>query len=140
MSDRVDDKPSKKIPLTIGDLRATAQAGERGLSTVYLPGEGFKTVDADSQELLRFLPKGSQKIVNLAEDMMLARSEFHDIPEEAQGQQWHLDFHGWLFLHFRLEGVSREIRPDGRVTTLGGHSFLLSASQGRPREHTGGTR
>ena len=132
VSDPNDDKSDDNIAITIKHLRETAKAAEQGLSTVYLPGEGFKTVDAESEELLKFLPEGQQKIVNLAEDLMLARSEFHDIPEEAQSQKWSLDFQGWLFLHFRLEGVSREIRPDGQVTTLGGQSFLLSAAQGGP--------
>ena len=132
VADPNDDKPGDNIAITIKHLRETAKAAEQGLSTVYLPGEGFKTVDAQSEELLKFLPEGQQKIVNLAEDLMLARSEFHDIPEEAHSQKWSLDFKGWLFLHFRLEGVSREIRPDGQVTTLGGQSFLLSASQGGP--------
>ena len=132
VSDPKDNKAGENIAITIKHLRETAAAAERGLSTVYLPGQGFKTVDANSKELLQFLPEGQQKIVNLAEDLMLARSDYHDIPEQAQSQKWNLDFQGWLFLHFRLEGVSREIRPDGRVTTLGGQSFLLSASQGGP--------
>ena len=113
------------------DLQQTAAAGQ-GLSTIYLPGQGFKLVEAGSEEAREFLPQGSQKIVNLADDLMLARSDFHDVPESAHRQQWALDYQGWLFLHFRLEGLSREIRPDGRVTTLGGQSFLLSASQGGP--------
>lgn len=143
MSKDPDKRPDAgRVRLTMDHLQQTAAAAERGLSTIYLPGEGFKLVEAGSDEAREFLPKGSMEIVNLADDLMLARSDFHDIPENAQEQQWDLDYRGWLFLHFRLEGVTRETRPDGQVTTLGGQSFLLSASRGGPtgtREMLGNT-
>lgn len=125
---RHDRPPLASIPLKMDDLQAHAAASARGLSTIYLPGEGFRLVERDSQEARDLLPRGSQEIVNLSDDLMLARTDLHGIPAEAHGQQWELDFRGWLFLHFRLDGLSREAAPDGRTATLGGQSFLLSAS------------
>jgi len=125
---RHNTPPAARVSLTISDLQATAAASSQGLSPIYLPGEGFKLVKKGSAEALEFLPRGSQEIVNLADDLMLARSDFQDIPDQAHDQQWELDYRGWLFLHFRLDGLSREAAPDGRITTVGGQSFLLSAS------------
>ncbi len=127
-----DDNDGERIRLTMHDLQDSAAAQADGLSAVYLPGEGFKLVEPDSAEAAEFLPKGSQKVTSLSEDLMLARSDMRDVPESAHQQQWDLDFRGWLFLHFRLEGLSRETLPDGTTRTVGGQSFLLSASRGHP--------
>ena len=133
MAERNDKLPvPEQVSITMADLQEHGAAYDRGLSTIYLPGEGFKTFEKGSNDSAEFLPQGSQKIQNLAEDLMLARSDWHGIPENAHSQRWALDFRGWLFLHFRLEGLSRETRPNGETTTLGGQSFLLSASQGGP--------
>ena len=131
MADRPPSNPNaEKIPLTIRDLQQHAADSQRGLSTIYLPGEGFKLVESGSREARDLLPSGSQEIVHLTPDLLLARTDLHEIPDTTHEQQWALDYRGWLFLHFRLDGLSREIAPDGRVTTLGGQSFLLSASTG----------
>jgi len=118
----------ERIKLTMQDLQQQAAAAARGLTTVYLPGKGIQEVAPDSPEAQRMLGGGSQEIVSLTEDLLLTRSDIHDIPDEALEQQWELDYRGWLFLHFRLDGLSREESPDGRITTLGGHSFLLTTS------------
>jgi AraC family transcriptional activator of pyochelin receptor len=118
----------ERIKLTMQDLQQQAAAAARGLTTIYLPGKGIQEVAPDSPEAQRMLGGGSQEIVSLTEDLLLTRSDIHDIPDEALEQQWELDYRGWLFLHFRLDGLSREESPDGRITTLGGHSFLLTTS------------
>ncbi len=124
--------PEERVVVTMQDLYDSAAAVGDGLSAVCLPGEGFKYVRPGEEEPSEFLPQGTSKVVNLSEDLMLARLDMHGIPEDAQKQRWALDFRGWLFLHFRLEGVSRETRPDGESTMMGGQSFLLSGSQGGP--------
>jgi len=118
----------ERIKLTMQDLQHQAAAAARGLSTVYLPGKGMMQVKPDSPEALEHLSGGLQEIISLTDDLMLTRTDLQVLPHAALEQQWELDYGGWLFLHFRLDGLSREESPDGQVTTLGGHSFLLSTS------------
>ncbi len=120
--------PMERIKLTMQDLQEQAAAAARGLATVYLPGVGLKQVAADSAEARNGLSGGLQEILSLTDDLMLTRTDLQVLPQQALEQQWEIDYGGWLFLHFRLDGLSREESPDGRVTTLGSHSFLLSTS------------
>lgn len=124
--------PDEQVRLTVDDLLDAADAQRRGLSQLYLPGEGFKTVNPNSDIGDLPIPQGTHKINNLADDLLLSRSDMHDIPDNVANQRWDLDLRGWLFLHFRLEGLSRETLPDGTTRTVGGNSFLLSASQNGP--------
>lgn len=124
----VNAKAVERIKLTMQDLQEQAAAAARGLSTVYLPGIGLTQVESDSPEAREHLADGLQEIVSLTDDLMLTRTDLQVLPHGALEQQWELDYGGWLFLHFRLDGLSREESPDGQVTTLGSHSFLLSTS------------
>lgn len=126
------DDANERISLTMDDLMDSAEAYRRGLSQIYLPGEGFKRVEPGDTVPEGSLPQGTHKITSLSDDLMLARSDMHTIPDSVHEQRWDLDFRGWLFLHFRLEGLSRETLPDGTTRTVGGNSFLLSASRGGP--------
>ena len=127
-----DKTPTEHINVTVDDLMDAADAQRRGLARLYLPGEGYRAVDPEELEPDAPLPHGTHKINNLSDDLLLARSDMHDIPTDVHEQQYELDFRGWLFLHFRLEGLSRETLPDGTVRTVGGNSFLLSASSSGP--------
>ena len=123
---------TEQVSITVDDLLDAADAHRRGLSQLYLPGEGYRLVEPDSPVDGVPLPQGTHKINSLSDDLVLARSDMRDIPDNVANQRWDLDFRGWLFLHFRLEGLSRETLPDGSVQTVGGNSFLLSASQTGP--------
>ena len=125
-------QPEELVHLTVDDLLDAADAHRRGLSQLYLPGQGFRVVEPESSHGDVPLPQGTHKINSLSDDLLLARSDIHDIPENVANQRWDLDLRGWLFLHFRLEGLSRETLPDGTQCTVGGNSFLLSASQNGP--------
>ncbi|MEO1034284.1 MAG: AraC family transcriptional regulator [Pseudomonadota bacterium] len=124
--------PEEHVKFTIDNMRDAADAHRRGLSQLYLPGKGYRVVEPDSEHGDVPLPQGTHKINSLSDDLLLARSDMHDIPENVAQQRWDLDMRGWLFLHFRLEGLSRETLPDGTERTVGGNSFLLSASQSGP--------
>lgn len=69
---------------------------------------------------------GSQQIVSLANDVLLVRTNYQSV-ERAR---WELDMRGWLYLHYRLEGMSEEETPIGAHGTLDGDCFLLSVSHG----------
>lgn len=127
-----DKRPDELVHLTVDDLLDAADAHRRGLSKLYLPGRGFRVVEPDSDQGDVPLPQGMHKINSLADNLLLSRADMHDIPDNVANQRWDLDLRGWLFLHFRLEGLSRETLPDGTVRTVGGNSFLLSASQNGP--------
>ena len=128
MNSETESKHAEQIVLTMDDLRETAASSERGLTTLYIPGQGFQTVKTDSPEAQAQMPGMVHEIVSVSDDLLFARTDMTSVPDEAYEQQWKLDFRGWMFLHIRLEGLAREVSPDGRVSTLGGHSFLLSAS------------
>lgn len=69
---------------------------------------------------------GSQQIVNLADDVLLVRTNYHSMDQS----RWELDMRGWIYLHYRLEGVSEEESPTGGAHgRLDGDCFLLSASR-----------
>lgn len=92
--------------------------------------------DAAWSATLGFVPKepeqrqgvttGSQQVVSLANDVLLVRTNYQSV-ERAR---WELDMRGWLYLHYRLEGMSEEETPAGAHGTLDGDCFLLSASRG----------
>lgn len=69
---------------------------------------------------------GSQQVVSLANDVLLVRTNYQSV----EGARWELDMRGWLYLHYRLEGMSEEETPIGAHGTLDGDCFLLSASRG----------
>lgn len=84
----------------------------------------------DDERVVEYTCDGDQEIIALADDFIFSRTDVPRIDETARQRQWSLDFKGWIFLQFRLEGLSREIQPGGEVMDVGGQSFLLSASSG----------
>jgi len=138
MEKRVISKPSAEcIPVTIRALKDSAATAEQGLTAIFLPGDagGLESAHAAAGQLpgQALQHKGIHEILNLTDDLMLTRMDVHHIPEEAHLQRFALQFDGWLFLHFRLDGLSREASPKGDTATLGRHSFILSASRhGQP--------
>jgi len=77
------------------------------------------------------LPASVCEVLALSEDLLLARTEVMQVPEAVHGTAWQFDFRGWLFMHLRLDGISRELDREGREHLLGARSFLLSSSGSR---------
>ncbi|MGH8251258.1 MAG: helix-turn-helix domain-containing protein [Steroidobacteraceae bacterium] len=99
----------------------------------YSPECGWDFVESTTAQVSELAHRGTQELLNLSDDLLLARSNFHAVPADAvRGERWEFDNRGWLFLHFRLDGLSEDETPDGRRRMLGRQSFFLSASTQRP--------
>ena len=120
--------PAVDVRLSITDLQAIAAAAVNGLETLYLPGQGLRSLDPQTRAAEGLPDLGRHEVVHLGPDLMLSRSDMHTVPAWAHAQRWEFDFRGWCYLHFRLEGLSRECAPDGRTRIMGGQSFLFTAS------------
>ncbi|MEM7707229.1 MAG: AraC family transcriptional regulator [Pseudomonadota bacterium] len=96
-----------------------------------MPQEELEALPKDeTSRSLQHTCDGDQEVIALADDLIFARTDVPHIDQAPDDRQWSIDYSGWLYLHFRLEGLSREIQPDGEVTDLGGQSFILSVSNG----------
>ena len=81
-------------------------------------------------------PWGSQELITLSDDLMLVRSDIQST--QLCGERdasFDIDIRGWLYLHFRLDGISIDRFPDGATRTVAGGSFLVGASS-RPTAFT----
>jgi AraC family transcriptional activator of pyochelin receptor len=90
---------------------------------------GDLTVFRDLRDLAPRACAGLSEVLDLSDDLLLVRSDFSAGPAtEARAGRWCLDTRGWLYLHFRLDGLTCEQMPDGHQHTVGGGSFLLATS------------
>lgn len=72
---------------------------------------------------------GLSELLSLSDDLLLIRSDFEaDASAGGRARPWHLDTRGWLYLHFRVDGLTCDRTPDGRRHTIGGGSFFLATS------------
>lgn len=72
---------------------------------------------------------GLSELLSLSEDLLLVRSDFTMAPGTPAGNRWQLDTRGWLYLHFRLDGLTSDVTPEGRRTIGGGSFFLATSTQ-----------
>ena len=95
--------------------------------------EQLHEVSGDPERYARWLgttlPSQARcELISLSDDLLLSRSDCEAVPEDSSATAWSFDFEGWLFLHLRLDGISRELDGDGHEHLLGAQSFLLTAS------------
>jgi AraC-like DNA-binding protein len=112
---------------SFADLPRMAAACERGLVPEYLPGGGLRFIEDDSERvasIARVRGRGLRGIHMLTEDMVLARSDLSGFGPT----RYELDVRGWLYLHFRLDGVSDEEIPGLGRRRVERECFILSAS------------
>jgi len=111
-----------------------ASASSQGLLPQYSTERGFEFLQPTPPRIETSLGFGMQETVDLSNDLLLVRTDFRTLPPHAaRGNRLDYDLRGWLYLHFRLDGVSEDETPDGESRTLGGERFFLSASsQQRP--------
>jgi AraC-like DNA-binding protein len=114
--------------VSIEDLQRYAEASAFGLVQAHTPERDVQLVDATTDDLRALRQLGSHDILALSEDLLLVRTDFHGVPLCTIG----MDVRSWLYLHFRLDGLSDEEFPGGIHRRLDRECFFLSASS-RPR-------
>lgn len=124
-------QPLPVFHTSFADLPRMAAAAEHGLITQYLPGSGLRFIDGTSEaveSLASVRGRGLQGIHPLSEDLVLVRSDLSGF-----GPTRHeLDVRGWLYLHFRLDGLTDEEIPGAGRRRIERECFILSASSSRP--------
>lgn len=109
------------------DLPRMAAASAHGLMPEYLPGGGLRFIERTSEaaaNLARVQGRGLQEIHSLSDDLVLVRSDLSGFGPT----RYELDVRGWLYVHFRLDGVSDEEIPGGGRRRIERECFILSAS------------
>ena len=126
MSRRVEPlipPPDRGLSLSISDLQAAATSGE-------LPVPRLVYGKSSPQAVACSAPAwGTQDIANLSDDLLLVRSNVHaNHLCEHHGAQFEIDTRGWLYLHFRLDGISLDRLPGEPDRMVSGGSFLICGS------------
>ena len=126
---------------SFADLPRMAAASERGLIAQYLSGGGMRFIEGTGEaveSLASVRGRGLQGIHPLSEDLVLVRSDLSGFGPT----RYELDVRGWLYLHFRLDGLTDEEIPGAGRRRIERECFILSASS-RPgiwaREMVGDT-
>ncbi len=118
-------------------MRAEVQQAETTLRTespIATPDRTMSLSINDLQHLATMTavpPWGTQEIASLSEDLLLVRSDVHSNRLcETHGALFEIDTRGWLYFHFRLDGISVDRLPGGPTRTVSGGSFLICSSPG----------
>ena len=116
--------------MSISELRDLAlAAGGPGRLPLWPAEAGDPAVSARLAALTPTACAGLSELRTLSDDLLLIRSDFHaDGTADGRSASWRLDARGWLYLHFRLDGLTCDQTPDGRRHTIGGGSFFLATS------------
>ena len=123
--------------LSITDMQVAAASGSPAVPRLLhgKPSERFAAAAGPGTNGAS-LPWGSQELVSLSDDLMLVRSVVHSTELCCErNASFEIDTRGWLYLHFRLDGISIDRFADGASRTVGGGSFLVGASS-RPAAFT----
>ena len=115
--------PSRALSLSLNELQSAAALGLPPVPRL-LQGEPSQAPPDTCNPSW-----GTQDIVNLSNDLLLVRSNVHASHLcENHGASFEIDTRGWLYLHFRLDGISIDRRPDCPDQTVGGGSFMVCGS------------
>ena len=118
------DRSSGMSLVTIEDLQRHATTSALGLESPHPSKGNVQFVEATTQHSRAIRQLGSQDILALSEDLLLVRTDFHGTPLCTIG----MDVRSWLYLHFRLDGLSDEELPGGVHRRLDRENFFVSAS------------
>ena len=136
-SDAPPAVPARTYALSLTEMQAAAARGGHPQPRLLhgCESEQFsESIGLGSNGAL--VPLGSQELITLSDDLLLVRSDVTST-ELCGGRDaaFEIDTRGWLYLHFRLDGISIDCFPDGSSRTVGGGSFLVGASS-RPTSFT----
>ncbi|MCZ8130805.1 MAG: AraC family transcriptional regulator [Steroidobacteraceae bacterium] len=122
--------PAPTLAMSFAELQGLALASDAaGRLPLLSAGGSDPAVSARLAQLTPMACAGLSELLNLSDDLLLIRSDFHaDATGHGRAAPWQLDTRGWLYLHFRLDGLTCDQTPDGRRHTLGGGSFFLATS------------
>lgn len=119
----------QRIAASIEDLRAL---GLERASALRLAAPGGPVLVDPAEYSRQAASIGTQEFVNLSEDLLVVCTNFAEYPSSPR-LSWNYDLRGWLYLHFRLDGVSIEESVRGVREKLEDDCFFISASsQHRP--------
>jgi AraC family transcriptional activator of pyochelin receptor len=116
--------------LSLAELQGLAHvAGDCGRLSLGTVQSTDPVLQARLRTVVPRVCSGLSELLNLSDDLLLIRSDFQaEGPRTGAASQWRIDARGWLYLHFRLDGLTCDLTPDGRRHTLGGGSFFLATS------------
>ena len=121
--------PAQRIVVSFEELQDVAVAASAGFTPECSLQRRFESLEPMVARIWQSARFGMQEIINLSDDLLLVRTDFHASPSQVlRGQRWDYRTAGWLYLHFRLDGLSVEETPDGETRTLGGELFFLTTS------------
>jgi len=115
--------PPLGLTYSLRDWWGCADASERGVIPQPAPGGGLQYREPTSEEAA-ILARSFQTIHPLGDDLLLVRSDLHGLSPA----RYYLDVRGWLYLHFRLYGLSDEEIPGAGGRRIERECFIVSAT------------
>jgi AraC-like DNA-binding protein len=116
--------PAPLLSTRVEDLLRMAEASKHGLIPEFSSSEGVRFVEPTAERRAQLRRLGSQEVLSLSDDVMLVTTDLRGFPHVRNEH----DLRGWLYLHFRLDGVSNEELPGCTARRIDRECFLLSAT------------
>ena len=116
--------PAPLLSTRVEDLLRAAQASKHGVMPEFSPGGGVCFVEATPTRRAHLQKHGAQEVLSPSDDLVLVTTDLRGFPP-ARNEH---GLRGWLYLHFRLDGVSDEELPGRTKQRIDRECFLLSAT------------
>lgn len=115
-----------RVAVSIEDVRSLS-LGVECASALYLPSPRGPVLVDPLEYSRQIAALGTQEFVSIADDLMVACTHFNEFPASHELCRDY-DIRGWLYFHFRLDGVSIEEPRGGLREKLEDDCFFISAS------------
>jgi hypothetical protein len=89
-----------------------------------------RALGVDPREIVseEIYQNGVTRTYRVTEQLVVICNFYENIKSVAYETKWKLNFNGWVSFHYRIEGISREVFADGIESTMGGRTFIATAS------------